>query len=123
MTVPTVDLGFRDVVRCSIEIAGESPSIESTSGFSICSRNCRAYADSDSTYRLCPSAKIVSNAREDLPDPLTPVMRELVAGDDDVDVFEVVLARTVDDQLFRGHDGEVYPFERMFSIGRPARDR
>ncbi len=42
MTVPTVERGFFDVVFCSIEIAGESPSIESTSGFSICSRNCRA---------------------------------------------------------------------------------
>ncbi len=31
------------------EIAGDRPSMESTSGFSICSRNCRAYADSDST--------------------------------------------------------------------------
>src|ERR1700741_2348838 len=57
-----------------MEIAGERPSIESTSGFSICSRNCRAYADRDSTYRLCPSAKMVSNASEDLPDPDTPVM-------------------------------------------------
>jgi len=47
--VPTVDRGFLDVVRCSIEMAGDRPSIESTSGFSICSRNWRAYADSDST--------------------------------------------------------------------------
>jgi hypothetical protein len=74
VTVPTVERGLREVVRCSIEIAGESPSIESTSGFSICSRNCRAYADSDSTYRRCPSAKIVSNASDDLPEPETPVM-------------------------------------------------
>src|SRR2546428_1024431 len=57
-----------------MEIAGDSPSIESTSGFSICSRNCRAYADSDSTYRLCPSAKIVSKANDDFPEPETPVM-------------------------------------------------
>jgi hypothetical protein len=32
-----------------MEIAGESPSIASTSGFSISPRNCRAYAESDST--------------------------------------------------------------------------
>ena len=37
-----VDRGFFDVVFCSIEIAGESPSIWSTSGFCIISRNCRA---------------------------------------------------------------------------------
>src|SRR3954447_16152608 len=47
--------------------------MKSTSGLSICPRNCRAYADSDSTYRRCPSAKIVSNARLDLPDPDRPV--------------------------------------------------
>ena len=35
---------------------GASPSISSTSGFSMRSRNCRAYAESDSTYRRCPSA-------------------------------------------------------------------
>src|ERR1041384_4531946 len=57
-----------------MEMAGERPSMESTSGFSICSRNCRAYAESDSTYRRCPSAKIVSKASDDLPDPDTPVM-------------------------------------------------
>src|SRR5258708_1920776 len=57
-----------------MEIAGDSPSMESTSGFSICSRNCRAYADSDSTYLRCPSAKIVSNARDDFPEPDTPVI-------------------------------------------------
>ena len=32
MTVPTVERGLRLVVFCSIEIAGDSPSIESTSG-------------------------------------------------------------------------------------------
>jgi hypothetical protein len=37
------------VVFWSIEIAGLRPSIESTSGFSIIWRNCRAYAESDST--------------------------------------------------------------------------
>ena len=57
----------------SIEIAGGNPSIFSTFGFSICPRNCLAYEDSDSMYRLCPSAKIVSNASDDLPDPDNPV--------------------------------------------------
>ena len=49
MTVPTVERGLRDVVFWSIEIAGDRPSIESTSGLSICPRNWRAYALSDST--------------------------------------------------------------------------
>jgi len=39
VTVPTVDLGFRDAVFWSIEIAGERPSMKSTSGLSICPRN------------------------------------------------------------------------------------
>src|SRR6516162_5093962 len=47
--------------------------MKSTSGLSIWPRNCRAYADRDSTYRRCPSAKIVSKARLDLPDPDSPV--------------------------------------------------
>jgi hypothetical protein len=42
VTVPTVERGLREVVFWSIEIAGESPSIESTSGFPLCSRNWRA---------------------------------------------------------------------------------
>jgi hypothetical protein len=42
VTVPTVERGFLEVVFCSMEMAGDSPSMESTSGFSICSRNCRA---------------------------------------------------------------------------------
>jgi hypothetical protein len=49
VTVPTVERGLRLALRCSIAIAGESPSIWSTSGFSRTPRNCRAYADSDST--------------------------------------------------------------------------
>src|ERR1700757_5338468 len=49
------------------------PEISSTSRFSMRSRNSRAYAESDSTYRRCPSAYTVSNASEDFPDPLTPV--------------------------------------------------
>ena len=52
---------------------GDSPSMKSTSGLSIWPRNCRAYADSDSTYRRWPSAKIVSKARLDFPDPDSPV--------------------------------------------------
>src|SRR5918992_2164081 len=71
--VPTVDRGLRLVDFWSIETAGDSPSMKSTSGLSIWPRNCRAYADSDSTYRRCPSAKIVSKARLDLPEPDRPV--------------------------------------------------
>jgi hypothetical protein len=40
--VPTVERGFFDVPFWSIEIAGDSPSMKSTSGFSIWPRNCRA---------------------------------------------------------------------------------
>src|SRR5216683_1714971 len=47
--------------------------MKSTSGLSIWPRNCLAYADNDSTYRRWPSAKMVSKARLDLPDPDSPV--------------------------------------------------
>ncbi|CNV11148.1 Uncharacterised protein [Salmonella enterica subsp. enterica serovar Bovismorbificans] len=40
--VPTVERGLCDVDFCSIEIAGDSPSIWSTSGFSMSDKNCRA---------------------------------------------------------------------------------
>ena len=53
---------------------GLNPSIESTSGFSKLPKNCLAYALSESTYLLCPSAYIVLKASELLPLPLTPVI-------------------------------------------------
>ncbi len=49
MTVPTVERGLRLAVFWSMEIAGDSPSMKSTSGFSICPRNWRAYAERLST--------------------------------------------------------------------------
>jgi hypothetical protein len=49
--VPTVERGFRVAPFCSMEIAGDSPSMESTSGLSIWPRNWRAYAERLSTYR------------------------------------------------------------------------
>src|SRR4051794_22541887 len=71
--VPTVERGLREVDFWSIDTAGDRPSMKSTSGLSIWPRNCRAYDDSDSTYRRWPSAKIVSKARLDLPEPDKPV--------------------------------------------------
>jgi len=56
VTVPTVDRGLWDVDFCSMEMAGDSPSMVSMSGFSIIERNWRAYVDKDSTYRRWPSA-------------------------------------------------------------------
>ena len=41
-TVATVDLGFFEVFFCSIAIAGLNPSIKSTLGFFILSKNCLA---------------------------------------------------------------------------------
>ena len=45
--MPTVERGLCEVVFCSMEIAGDKPSIKSTSGFSIIDKNCLAYADND----------------------------------------------------------------------------
>ena len=41
--------GLREADFWSIEMAGESPSMKSTSGLSIWPRNCRAYEERDST--------------------------------------------------------------------------
>jgi hypothetical protein len=40
--VPTVERGLWEVDFCSMEMAGDSPSMWSTSGFSIRERNWRA---------------------------------------------------------------------------------
>ena len=64
MIVAPVDRGLFERDFWSIEMAGDSPVISSTSGFCICLKNCRAYAERDSTYRRWPSAKIVSKAKE-----------------------------------------------------------
>ena len=71
--VPTVERGERETVFCSIEITGLNPSILSTSGRSKPPKNCRAYAEKVSKYLRCPSANIVSNAKDDFPLPLSPV--------------------------------------------------
>ena len=47
--------------------------MKSHSGLLILPRNWRAYEDSDSTYRRCPSAYKVSKANAALPAPETPV--------------------------------------------------
>ena len=64
----------RAMLFWSTAMAGERPSIESTSGFWSPPRNWRAYAESVSRNRRCPSRKSVSKASEDLPEPETPVI-------------------------------------------------
>src|SRR2546430_15688610 len=96
--VPTVERGLREVDFWSIDTAGDRPSMKSTSGLSIWPRNCRAYAESDSTYRRWPSAKIVSKARLDFPDPDKPVNTIIASRQVQVDTAQVVLPRAPDDQ-------------------------
>lgn len=55
-------------------IVGGRPVIKSHSGFFILPKNWRAYEDNDSTYLRWPSAYSVSNARDDLPEPESPVI-------------------------------------------------
>src|SRR3989344_3337042 len=71
--VATVERGLLERLFWSMAMAGERPVISSTSGFDIWFKNCRAYAERDSTYRRWPSAKIVSNASDDFPEPESPV--------------------------------------------------
>ena len=74
VTVPTVERGFRLVVFWSMEITGLKPVILSTSGRCIWPMKPRAYEEKVSMYRRWPSAKIVSKAKDDLPEPLKPVI-------------------------------------------------
>ena len=74
MVVPTVDLGFLDVVFCSIATTGDKPSIFSTSGLFKSPMNCRAYTENVSMYLLWASEYIVSKANDDFPLPETPVI-------------------------------------------------
>src|SRR6185436_15082899 len=74
VAVATVDRAFFTEFFCSMAIAGRMPSISSTSGRSIRSRNCRTYVDIDSTNRRCPSAYSVLNASDDFPEPDGPVI-------------------------------------------------
>ena len=85
--MPTVDLGFLVIVFCSIAIAGHIPIISSTSGFCNLPKNCRAYDDKLSIYLLCPSAKSVSNARVDFPEPLTPEITVILSFGISNDMF------------------------------------
>jgi hypothetical protein len=72
VTVPTVDLGFAPVVFCSIEMAGDRPSIRSTLALGV--------DRVERERRLAGSGE----AGDD---------HQPVAGDVDVDVLEVVDAR------------------------------
>src|SRR3990167_8894988 len=85
--VATVERGLLERLFWSMEMAGERPEISSTSGFCICRRNWRAYAESDSTYLRCPSAKIVSNAREDFPLPESPVKTTILLRGISTEIF------------------------------------
>src|SRR5258708_17145501 len=53
---------------------GDNPSTASTFGRPILGIDCREYVLIDSKYSRCASAKIVSKASEDFPEPDTPVI-------------------------------------------------
>src|SRR5690554_5593750 len=53
--------------------AGAIPLIYSTFGLSNLPKNCLAYEERLSTYLLCPSAYNVSKAKDDFPEPESPV--------------------------------------------------
>ena len=73
--VATVERGFvLPPVRWAMAMTGESPRMKSTSGRATASIIPRAFAERDSKYCRDPSAWRVSNARDDFPEPLTPVI-------------------------------------------------
>ncbi len=116
MTVPTVERGLREVVFWSIEIAGESPSIESTSGFSIWPEELARVRG----QRLDVAALALGVDRVEGEARLARAGQpgdhdERVARQHDVDVAQVVLARAGDDDcLSLVHISKsMWPFERL----------
>ncbi len=96
VVVPTVERGLRLTVRCSIAIAGERPSIDSTSG-SPSDRETGAHrpraiprSGAGPRRRACRRRARISRARE------ARDHDQAVARDVDVDVAQVVLARAAD---------------------------
>src|SRR5947209_5947034 len=73
VTLPTEDRVVGAPRCCWRATAGGSPSMASTSGTPSWWNSRRAYGATDSRYRRWASAYKVPNARDDLPDPDTPV--------------------------------------------------
>src|SRR5436305_5120699 len=73
VTLPTEDRVVGAPRCCWRATAGGSPSMASTSGTPSWWNSRRAYGETDSKYRRWASAYRVPNARDDLPDPDTPV--------------------------------------------------
>ena len=104
MTVPTVERGLRDVVFWSIEIAGERPSIESTSGLLHHLQELPRVGGERLDVAALPlgvdrveGERRLAGARE------AGDADQRVARQPDGDVLEVVLPGAVDDELFDGH--------------------
>ena len=72
--VPTVERAPPAERACSSATLGGSPSTRATFGSTAPAISRRAKGATDSRYRRCASPWIVPNAREDLPDPETPVI-------------------------------------------------
>jgi len=100
--VPTVDRGFLEVVFCPVAIAGERPSMWSTSGFCIMPRNCRPIGgERFPVPALAFSHRSVSISERGFAGAGDArYHHELVAGDPGADIFEVVLMGTFDDDIF-----------------------
>lgn len=74
MEVPTVERGFRVLTFCSIAIAGGIPFMKSHSGLLMRLKIAVHRQKGFQTYRRCPSAYKVSNAKDDFPEPESPVI-------------------------------------------------
>ena len=99
--VPTVLRGFFEVVFCSMEMAGESPSMESTSG--LCMTPEELAGVGGERFDVPPLAFGVQRVERERRFPGAGDAgddHELVPGDRDADIFEVVLAGTFDDDIF-----------------------
>ena len=95
--MPTVERGFFDVVFCSMAIAGDRPSIWSTSGFCIISQElARVGRERLDVAPLALGVDRVEGERGLARAGEAGEHDQLVARDGQVDVLEVVLARAAD---------------------------
>ena len=95
VTVPTVERGLWLVAFCSMEIAGDRPSIRSTSGFSISCKTAGRRRTGFPHSGADPRRTGCQTPAKILPEPDRPVITiQLVSGQIQIDVFEVVRACT-----------------------------
>ncbi len=112
MTVATVERGFFEVVFCSMEMAGDRPSIRSTSGLDISLKELtRIGRQGFDIAPLSFGIDGVEGKRRLARSGQAGDHHQLIAGDIDVDILEIVFA------------GATHPDDTLMHASYGAEDR